>query len=461
MNVLNADQENILGMCWLPKADVWVFKVKLNFSSKRRGVHVEDDLAEGQLHLIPENLTRRMVLSQVAGIYDPLGLVAPCVLSSKIFMRSLYSREVQDGWDEPMSEDIKAKWVQFFRGLFELQTLTFKRCLMPDNAEGDPVLVIFSDGSQQAYGACAYIRWHTNNDTYESSLVIAKNRISPVKQLSTSRLELCGAVLASRLRRKLVTEMSFRFSKIVHIIDSMFVRAQIQRESCGFGTFVATRVAEIQSITDPTEWWWAQGDHNPADMTTRVAPASALGADSKWQKGPDVLRTPFELWPISQENTLDNDQIPDIIGVTMSATSDNHTIHSSTIIDIDRFSSLRKLVRVTGIILSIVHWRTFRGICDKINSETSVEAETWWVKFAQRELPEDCMKKFQRLRPFINQDGIVCVGQRMAEWIKQSWNQREFFLLPRKGRFTELVVRSVHCEDHAGLEVTLAKIRSR
>lgn len=96
-------------------------------------------------------------------------------------MRSLYSREVQDGWDEPMSEDIKAKWVQFFRGLNELQTLTFKRCLMPDNAEGDPVLVIFSDGSQQAYGACAYIRWHTNNDTYESSLVIAKNRISPVK----------------------------------------------------------------------------------------------------------------------------------------------------------------------------------------------------------------------------------------------------------------------------------------
>lgn len=81
MNVLNADQETILGMCWLPKADVWVFKVRLNFSSKRRGVHVEDDLTEGQLHLIPENLTRRMVLSQVAGIYDPLGLVAPCVLS--------------------------------------------------------------------------------------------------------------------------------------------------------------------------------------------------------------------------------------------------------------------------------------------------------------------------------------------------------------------------------------------
>jgi hypothetical protein len=49
----------------------------------------------------------------------------------------------------------------------------------------------------------------------------------------------------------------------------------------------------------------------------------------------------------------------------------------------------------------------------------------------------------------------------MAEWINQSCNQREFFLLRRKGRFTELIVRSVHGKDHAGLEVTLAKIRSR
>ncbi|XP_062588328.1 uncharacterized protein LOC134250006 [Saccostrea cucullata] len=118
-----------------------------------------------------------MVLSQVAGIYDPLGLVAPYVLSAKILMRTMCSKENQIGWDEPMSEDMRAKWVQFFTGFYDLQNLTFKRCLMPENTESDPMLVIFSDGSQQAYGACAYIRWHTEDDKYTSSLVIAKNQL--------------------------------------------------------------------------------------------------------------------------------------------------------------------------------------------------------------------------------------------------------------------------------------------
>jgi hypothetical protein len=145
----------------------------------------------------------------------------------------------------------------------------------------------------------------------------------------------------------------------------------------------------------------------------------------------------------------------------MSITSENPSSHRCSAIDIDRFASLKKLLRVTSIILAIVKWKTFRGICSKITSGASFEAEKGWVKHAQGELPEDYIKKFQRLGPFINQDGIVCVGQRIAEWIKQSWNQRKFFLLPRKGRFTELIVCSVHGEGHAGLEVTLAKIRSR
>ncbi|XP_062605795.1 uncharacterized protein LOC134267606 [Saccostrea cucullata] len=59
LNVLCAEQENILGMIWLPKDDVWMFKAKLNFSPKRRGKHTEDDIEDGQLHLIPDSLTRR------------------------------------------------------------------------------------------------------------------------------------------------------------------------------------------------------------------------------------------------------------------------------------------------------------------------------------------------------------------------------------------------------------------
>jgi hypothetical protein len=53
------------------------------------------------------------------------------------------------------------------------------------------MLVVFSDGSNIAYGACAYVRWQVGMDNFKSRLVIAKNRIAPIKQLSVPRLELC------------------------------------------------------------------------------------------------------------------------------------------------------------------------------------------------------------------------------------------------------------------------------
>ena len=80
-----------------------------------------------------------------------------------------------------------------------MQSLTFSRCLCPSGVVGKPVLVMFSDGSKNAYGTCAYIRWELEFGKYECRLLIAKNRIAPKRQLSVPRLELYGAVLSSRL----------------------------------------------------------------------------------------------------------------------------------------------------------------------------------------------------------------------------------------------------------------------
>ena len=37
--------------------------------------------------------------------------------------------------------------------------------------------VIFSDGSNSAYGACVYVRWVLNGGGFESRLAISKNRL--------------------------------------------------------------------------------------------------------------------------------------------------------------------------------------------------------------------------------------------------------------------------------------------
>ena len=54
------------------------------------------------------------------------------------------------------------------------------------------------------------------------------------------------------------------------------------------------------------------------------------------------------------------------------------------------------------------------------------------------------------------------VGKRMAEWLKHSWNQQYFILLPETSEFTKLYIRKVHNEDHSRhVDITIAKVRRR
>ncbi|CAC5403224.1 unnamed protein product [Mytilus coruscus] len=270
--------EKILGMRWDPKQDLFDFKGRINFSPKYKNVRKGENITKSQIESsVPTSLTPRMVLSQVASVYDPLGLATPYTLAAKVLMRKLCIENntndktiTNSRWDYAMSAESRLEWMDFFKELFDLEQLKFHRCLKPDNAVGDPMLVIFSDGSKLAYGTCAYVRWGTAHGGFESRLVIAKNRKAPTKQMSVPRLELCGAVLAARIRQKLVEEIDYKFSRVIHIVDSMIVRAQIQRESYGFGTFVATRVAEIQNKTEPSDWWGVPSEFNAADLATRI-----------------------------------------------------------------------------------------------------------------------------------------------------------------------------------------------
>ena len=133
---------------------------------------------------------------------------------------------------------------------------------------------------------------------------MGKNRIAPRKQLSIPRIELCGAVLAARLREKIVEEIDYKFSKVFHLTDSMIVRWQITKESYGFKTFVATRIGEIQRKTDPEEWWWVESKLNAADLTTRVTQPTDLDPNSIWQKGAVFLKELISSWLLLQQKMM-------------------------------------------------------------------------------------------------------------------------------------------------------------
>ena len=58
----------------------------------------------------------------------------------------------------------------------------------------------FCDASQDAFAGVVYLRATYNSDASTSTaLVIAKNRVAPVKTTTIPKLELCSAVLLSKL----------------------------------------------------------------------------------------------------------------------------------------------------------------------------------------------------------------------------------------------------------------------
>ena len=83
----------------------------------------------------------------------------------------------------------------------ELDSVSFESCLTVANAVEPPILCVFAEASQEAFGACAYIREKKDDDTRAVTFVEAKSRVAPIKQLTIPRLELQAAVLANRLAK--------------------------------------------------------------------------------------------------------------------------------------------------------------------------------------------------------------------------------------------------------------------
>lgn len=93
-------------------------------------------------------------------------------------------------------------WKNLAADLTTLSTTQYRRCYFPGADEkirqaddhSHTTLHVFVDASQSSYGAAAYL-----SNGQNSSLIMAKNRVAPLKKLTLSRLELLAAVIGARL----------------------------------------------------------------------------------------------------------------------------------------------------------------------------------------------------------------------------------------------------------------------
>ena len=195
--------QKVLGLKWDVKEDVFKFQVKLNFSLKKRKVRSGPNLIKSDINELSQALlTKRQILSQINGFYDPLGLASPVTLRAKIMMAKLFRLENKHlDWDEPIPSNLCTEWLEYFQNLYDIEDISFQRCIQPKNIVGNPILVMFGDGSEDGFGCSAYARWkliYDNKTEYESRLLAAKNRVAPKRKLTVPRLELNGALVSTR-----------------------------------------------------------------------------------------------------------------------------------------------------------------------------------------------------------------------------------------------------------------------
>ena len=435
------DMEKVLGMGWETECD------SIRFLLKRLDEEIET--------------TKRGCLSLICSIYDPIGFLAPVTVTAKIILRKIWASKPVIDWDDPLPDELQAEWHKFRDNLSHVRILEFYRSLKPENAEA-PVLVIFSDGSKDAYGAVAYVRWKTPRG-FTTRLVAAKSRIAPLKIVNIVRLELCGAVLNARLFSFIKQELDeLQFEKIFHIVDSEIAKAMISKDSYGFSTFAANRIGEIHEKTEKENWYWIEGSLNIADLTTRTLDIGVtnLGMKSDWQNGPSFLALPEDQWPVRSETNVQKlpEQRRNFVGIIASEVSSS----IASRIDTNRFSNLYRLLYTTARIEKL--FQRFKKGDDAYNHSILpndlIHAEETWVRYIQEDMSAN-LGRYKKLLPTL-ENGIIVVGGRAERWIYSTWNREKFVLLPANHRFSWLVAEKKHIETgHLAVESTVAMIRSK
>lgn len=196
--------------------------------------------------------------------FDPLRLIGPSTIKSKILIQKLW---LNLEWDELLPIELHTEQLddEELNAINDISIPRVNICQNPVHIE----LHDFLDASESAYGACIYLRLVNHAGDVTVRLVCAKSQVAPLKTICIPRLELCGALLLSKLADTVVQALTIPLHNRYYWCDSTIVLAWIDGEPHLRKTFVANRLTEIQQLTSSDQWHHVRSASNPADVIAR------------------------------------------------------------------------------------------------------------------------------------------------------------------------------------------------
>ncbi|XP_071488838.1 uncharacterized protein [Diadema antillarum] len=383
--------ERTLGIMWNITADVFFFQITLK----------------------DRPTTRRGILSTVASLYDPLGLVSPVILNGKRILQEMCRRGV--GWDDILPDNLKPAWEQWCRELPLLQELKIPRCHHPMNF-GKPVNVQlhhFSDASMLGYGQCLYVRLVNQEGRVHCTLIFAKSRVAPIKVITV------GVNCSS-----------------------------------GIG-----KVQQIRERTSPDQWHYISTDQNPADYASRGLTADQI-RNVRWFQGPSFLwEKNLEVKDITCDLKIGD---PEVKAINLTARSIPEPL--DLLQRLARISTWSMMIRVLARLRMAV-----KGNQGTLVQERT-DAEKLLLQLTQRKAFQDELQQLTHgkqlkgtsrihdLDPYVEEAGMLRVGGRLKGLAEGTAHP---IILPKHSPVTRAIVRHFHQKvQHQGRGITQNEIRS-
>lgn len=439
-----------LGIQWDQRSDSFVFSAPLPTKS--------------------ESITKRAVLSFIARIFDPLGWLAPIVITAKILMQELWA--IRLDWDEELPKELRSRWSQFTTQIEKVKTISIPRWFETDTSTLAFEIHGFSDASQSALAAVIYIRVLSDLDDARVTLVSAKTKVAPLKRMTIPRLELSAAVLLVRQILRLRDVLDLHQISTHLWTNSTVALTWIRSHPSRWKDFVRNRVSLIQELSN-SRWHHVSGKENPADLASRGVSPQLLEQQQLWWNGPQWLRNHSTSWPSFIPTCNATDDLEERPSICSMATE---TFESNLWDLLDRYSSLKALIRTTAWLLRSRD--RFRGLPIAHSQETiltSAELESallFWVRLTQQTYfsPEirflqsnkslKSTSPLHRLTPILD-NGLL----RLRGWLYNShldFSVKHPLILPRDSRLTTLVVDHHHRRTlHGGPQLTFTSIRQK
>lgn len=420
--------------------------------------------------------TKRKLLKGLSALFDPLGFLASISINFKTLTQTLWKEKIE--WDEPLTADLEEAYSTAVGNLVNAKRISVNRCLFPSGTGNvTRELHVFADASLKAYGAVAYLREMQPGNPAQSArvtFILAKARVAPLKgRWTIHRLELLAAIIAARLAKKIKESLADEIRETYLYSDNSAVLGWLRDNPDRWKTFIANRIRELQSISEPSSWSYIRSECNPADLLSRGAPLETQELRDFWLAGPSWLARSEKpaFHDLNAENVsteLSHEKKTEIIAAASASRDIPEFVFQK------KYSSWPKAVRVLCYVLRFVSRQSKQKYDSHVvNSEEFLDAESILIRTIQRKHFSEELRDLNQinrssalfqLNPQVDENGFLRCKSRLVKASNLSFDEKFPIILPGSDFWVQLLIRWIHSTvlmHSGGTAALLQKLRER